>query len=34
MPLDLVHYEAAAVEWFLLGTVEIPPPGIIFDKEV
>jgi hypothetical protein len=26
--LPLEDYEAAAVEWFLLGVVDLPPPGI------
>lgn len=29
IPPDLNTYEAAAVEWFLLGAVELPPSGII-----
>jgi len=27
-PENLVEYEAAAIEWFLLGLVELPPKGI------
>jgi hypothetical protein len=27
--LPLVEYEAAAVEWFLLGLVELPPEGVM-----
>ena len=27
-PADLPGYESAAVEWFLLGVVEVPPAGI------
>jgi len=27
--LPLVEYEAAAVEWFLLGLVELPPEGVV-----
>ncbi len=29
IPPDLDTYEAAAIEWFLLGAVELPPTGII-----
>jgi len=28
IPLDLNTYEAAAIEWFLLGAVELPPEGV------
>lgn len=28
LPPGLSHYDGAAVEWFLLGVVEISPPGI------
>ncbi len=28
LPADVGSYQAVAVEWFLLGIVEIPPPGI------
>jgi hypothetical protein len=28
LPADLETYEAAAVEWLLLGLVELPPPGV------
>lgn len=28
IPPDLAHYEAVAVEWFLLGLVELPPAGV------
>jgi hypothetical protein len=28
LPPDLPTYEAAAVEWFLLGVVELPPVGV------
>ena len=28
VPDDLAEYEAAAVEWFLLGLVELPPAGV------
>lgn len=28
IPPDLADYEAAAVEWFLLGLVELPPAGV------
>lgn len=27
--LPLIEYEAAAVEWFLLGLVELPPGGVL-----
>lgn len=28
LPTDIEQYEAVAIEWFLLGLVEIPPPGV------
>jgi hypothetical protein len=28
LPDDLMTYEAVAVEWLLLGLVELPPPGV------
>jgi len=28
LPADLATYEAAAVEWLLLGLVELPPSGV------
>jgi hypothetical protein len=28
LPEDLREYEAAAIEWFLLGLVELPPKGV------
>ena len=28
LPADLERYEAAAVEWLLLGLVELPPDGV------
>jgi hypothetical protein len=28
LPGDIESYEAAAVEWFLLGLVELPPQGV------
>ena len=28
LPSDLKEYDAAAVEWFLLGLVELPPAGV------
>lgn len=29
---DLRYYEAAAVEWFLLGVVELPPQGVRLER--
>lgn len=30
--LDLREYEGAALEWLLLGLVELPPEGIVIDR--
>ena len=31
LPTDLETYDAVAMEWLLLGLVELPPPGVVVD---
>ena len=33
IPADIETYEATAVEWCLLGLVELRPPGVIVECE-
>ena len=31
--VPLAEYQGAALEWLLLGLVELPPPGVIVDSQ-